>query len=279
MAALEAAARQSPADLGIRRALIDLANALGDVHKGRAHARAGIESANRSGEQEALFAFTLEDARTSAKMQDRSSLHAAWTSLLELSPEHPRLLDHFVAQAREAGVAEELMRILSERAKRMSAGPIRGRYRLAIARLLEDPLERQWEAQGERESAEREDFSRAKNGHTRDGKTPLLFASPSPELTADVEDEYRTSRSTLDRTGRFAELASLEERRAAVLVDPVARSNALVEVGRLHTEKGSENPQRARDAFVRAVRAFPDNVDALARLARLELDQGEHDRA
>jgi tetratricopeptide (TPR) repeat protein len=221
MAAFEAAARQSPGDLGIRRALLDLANVLGDVQKTRAHARAGIEAAKNAGEKEALFAFTLEDARNSAKMQDRVNSRMAWESLLELSPEHPRLLDHLSAFAREANATEELAKLLKEK----------------------------------------------------------QLAAQETETTADLEDEYRVQRTNLDREGRFAELASLEERRAAALTDPVARSTALVEAGRLHAEKNVDDPSRARDAFVRAVRAFPDNVDALARLAKLEIDLGAHERA
>lgn len=225
MAALEAAARQSPGDLGIRRALLDLANALGDVQKVRLHARAGIEAAQRAGEKEALFAFTLEDARNSARMQDRANSRAAWESLLELSPDHPRLHDHLAAFAREANATDDLSALLERKQLR--------------PKNIEE----------------------------------------SPRNTADLEEEYRVKRSTLDREGRFAELASLEERRAAALTDPIARSQALVEAGRLHAEKSGEDLSRARDAFVRAVRAFPDNVDALARLAKLEIDLGAPERA
>ncbi|MCK6552708.1 hypothetical protein L6R52_43195, partial [Myxococcota bacterium] len=284
MAALEAAARQAPADLGLRRALLELATALGDLGKARTHVRAAIDAAKQAEEPDAWLAFLLEEARIAAALGDKGGAIAALGALVELRPDYPRLAEHLIARVKDAGDAERVISLLRKKIAELGPGAVRVRLRAAIARLLDDPLGRIAEAENERRGMEREDLEALAPSERQ--LPELTFLSLSKDGGREVLEEYRTQRSVLDRSGRWSELAGLEEKRAAVLADPIARSQALVEVGRLHVEKreeatatGSIRPRatddriaRGRDAFVRALRAYPDNVDALARLARLEID-------
>jgi tetratricopeptide (TPR) repeat protein len=124
------------------------------------------------------------------------------------------------------------------------------------------------------------------------GHDPRFSFSDKTAETPEQEEVYRVSRSMLDRSGRWFELAELEERHAQLMEDPLKKSAALVQVGRLYAETrtAEETPtqvegssvdriSRARDAFLRALHLNPENVEALSRLAKLELESAEWTRA
>jgi tetratricopeptide (TPR) repeat protein len=107
-----------------------------------------------------------------------------------------------------------------------------------------------------------------------------------------MDENYRALRAMLDRSGRWTELADLEERHAKSLRDPVAQASSLVQVGKLFAEhlpedwvERREDPRvqsslrRIREVLTSALEANPDEVEALSRLARVEYLSRSWDRA
>jgi tetratricopeptide (TPR) repeat protein len=274
IAAFEAAVRSSPADIGLTRSVMELAKRIGDREKARGRAAALAELAHEAGKRDARVLYLLEVARSSAVLGDVDAELAAYDAALGARPSASATLDEIVARARAALPAERVVAILEARIEALEAGAIRARHRLALARILEEPLGRHWEAQGLREQAAKSDLGEAAPPDARDAASQGV-----------LEDEnFRALRALLDRSGRWNELTDLEERRAKGLSDPVARAEALAEVGRIHfehlpadwqerpaEEAVAERLNRARDALTRALEADPNNIAALSVMARIEL--------
>ncbi len=284
IAAYEAAARAAPADLGTRRAVIELAKKVGDPGKAREHARAAVALAEDLGERDARILYLLEEARTSGALGDVEAELDAYARAFTARPASSSLLDELVARARATLPAERIAAMIEARIEEMDPGLVRGRHRLALARILSEPLGRHWEAQGQREEAEKVDFADLEDA-------PLLDPDKA-NGEAPVDENYRALRALLDRSGRWTELAELEERRAKSLKDPVEQAASLVQVGKLFAEHLPEdwparrdephvqaNLRRIRDVLVSALTANPEDVEALSRLARIEYLSRAWDRA
>lgn len=284
VAAFDAAARAAPQDVGLRRAVIDLARSIGDAKKAREHAKAVVDIADEVGMREVRTLHLLEVARSSASLGDVDEEVASYHAALETRPATQALLDELVARTRAVLPPERIAAMLQDKIDGMEPGLVRGRHRLALARILEEPLGRHWEAQGQREEAAKVDFEGVDDA-------PDVRSDSGPDGER-VDENYRVLRSMLDRSGRWTELAELETRRAVQLDNPVAQADALSEVGclymdhlpadwpdRLFDEDVQVGLRNARDALYRAVDADPDHVGALSRLARIELGCAAWDRA
>jgi tetratricopeptide (TPR) repeat protein len=284
MAAYEAAVRAAPGDLGLRRAVIELGKSIGDPKKGREHARAAVRIAEDLGEREAKVLYLLEEARASGSLGDVEAELEAYSRAFMARPGTQALLDELVARARASLPAERIVAMLEKRIEGMDPGLLRGRHRLALARILAEPLGRHWEAQGQRDEAERVDFAGVRDAPALD-----------PDQNQDeppMDENYRALRAMLDRSGRWTELAELEERRARRLRDPVAQAASLVQVGKLFTEHlpddwiaRREDPvvqaslRRIREIYTSALDSNPEDLEALSRLARVEYLSRAWDRA
>lgn len=276
IAAFGAAALESPLDVGIRRALIDLSVSLGDLEHAKRHARAAVEAAEHYGEPRARLAYQVEQAHFHALLGEQEPELELWGELLRVPDGLGQsLLDELVHRARSGLDPLRVDALLAQVIGELPAGQARGRYRLARARVLEEVLGRSWEAQTERELVVRDDRISSEPGIAE--LTRGAAASSATGVSGD--EHYRLLRSMLDRSGRWEELAELEERRAAQLEDPLQRSNSLLQVARFYGESQRGEADRIRDALLRALEAYPDNVEALARLARLEVGAEAWNRA
>ncbi len=277
-AALEAAVKAAPEDLGLRRSVMEHAAAAGDFARARGHASEAARIARQESELEAYLTFLLEEARLAGLLGDAVSELECFKAILEERPGTPAVLSELVVRAREALPGEDALRLLVARIASLESGRVRGRHRFAQARILEEPLGRHWEAEGVREDAERDDFGGEKQPEP-----------PVDQLDGRVsfEESYRSQRALLDRSGRWEELLELEERRAGHLDNPAAQADALHSVAKLHVRMlpsgwqdrlqgdGMDPDVRfrvdeAKRALERALGACPSFVPALAELARLE---------
>lgn len=260
--AFEAACRKSPEDLGLRRAALSLAESLQDTRRALAHGQAGTRIAIERGRTEAAVSFARAQARAHAAAGRYAEELEVWRAVLELGPSRAAL-DDLVVRAREALPPAEVEGLLARAEAAASSDALRARLMLARARVLDDPLGRHWEAEGVREDAARLDPEAAR----------ALDATDAPG-TADLSDaDYRTMRSMLDRSGRWSELAELEEQQAARLPSRAARARALLDVAALHDGSGAPDARaRAADALERAAGFDPGLVEAHAGLLRHQVE-------
>jgi hypothetical protein len=273
--AWQAAAQRAPLDVGLQRAAMNAAVAMGDLARARQRANHAAEAAEQAGLSEARRLYCLEEARLAAGLGDVARELELWAIVLRDESSTPAVLEELVARARTSLSAEAVESLLAGEVTAHSPGPWRGMLRLARARLLAEPLSRHLEAEVERAFAASEDFL--------DGVLPSGLAvdavAREPE-TIDLDERYRAKRTALDRAGRWEALATLEEERSSRLANPVARADSLTEVGRLHlSARSPEHRESARIAFTRAVEACPDHVEALTLLAGLDVDDERWEEA
>ncbi|MEM7675757.1 MAG: hypothetical protein AAF449_07100, partial [Myxococcota bacterium] len=283
LAAVEAAVRFRPELLCLRWSAIDLARSLGDGPKALTHAQEAAVHALHGGLTPAYLAFQKTVARIAAEVGDPSAEVAAWVCVIETNQVEPETLDEMTqrvmgvspgasrvgfapfiptAAAAAALPAEDMDHALSASIAALPAGPCRGAYRLARARLL-DCMRRAGEARTIISAAAEED------------RVYVL-----PEVAHDVEEGPDPSaRSFLDRTGRWGELAAAETARAASSASRPERARVLLAAGRRLIESRQPDLHRARALFNEALAVCPDFVSAWAERARLDLRNGDADGA
>lgn len=267
--AFEAACRRAPEDLGLRRAALSLTESLGDRRRAETHARAGVEAAMRQGRPAAVASFARAQAAALAATGQVDAELEVWTRLLALEPSRATL-DSLVVRAREALPADRVDGLLATCVEAAKQDSLRAQFMLARARVLDDPLGRHWEAEGLRADAERLD----------EGAVEAMDAASTPDSEDLTDADYRTMRSMLDRSGRWSELADLEEQQARRIGSRAARAAALLEVAALHTTSGtSEASARAKATLTQAVQLDPGLVDAHGALLRLQVADEEWSEA
>ncbi len=259
--AFEAACRRAPEDLGLRRAALSLAQSLGDRRRAESHARVGAEVATAQGRPAAAVSFARAQAQALAASGQYEAELDVWQGLLHMGPSQAAL-DALVVRAREALPADRVDTLLSDAAEAVSENPVKAQLLLARARVLDDPLGRHWEAEGLRDDAGKLDPDLLQGADA--ARTPS---------TQDLSDaDYRTMRSMLDRSGRWSELADLEEAHAQRLGSRSERARALLEVARLHISSATEGSgDKAQDVLRQAVQLDPGLVEAHADLVRLQV--------
>lgn len=259
--AFEAACRRAPDDLGLRRAALSLAQSLGDRRRAEAHARTGAEVAMAQGRPAAAVSFARAQTLALAASGQYEAEIEVWQGLLRMRPSRAAL-DALVVRAREALPAERVDVLLSEASEAAAMDADKAQMLLARARVLDDPLGRHWEAEGLREDASKLDSDSVQPGDA--ARTPS---------TQDLSDaDYRTMRSMLDRSGRWSELADLEEAHAQRLGSRAERARALLEVARLHISAGTEaSTAKAQEVLQQGVQLDPGLVEAHAALVRLQV--------
>lgn len=257
LATWRGARRVRPDELSFRWGILQQCFGLGDLEEAKAEALDAAELAGRLGAEQAQAAFRLQALRASSSFEE-----GLWSETLAAHAEVPTVLDSAVAAGRRFDLVEPLLRALVGAESGMDAGPVRGRLRVARARLLERPGGRGEEAESLRRQAAREDFGTDVAASRIDG----------PEMTLPPLDTGRAGvpLSQLELAGRLEELVQEGTARALETDDPHLRCQFWMEVARAHA-RSPDGRDAHREALQEAVRAQPASSEAWAELALTQM--------
>ncbi|MGF1508883.1 MAG: hypothetical protein ACFB9M_05190 [Myxococcota bacterium] len=272
LAAWRVAAKHAPEELSFRWGVVTQSATLGAFEDAIEEADSASQVARALLRHEAAAAFAMEALRLRAEHGSRPGVSAddlqdevaAWKDVLQNFHHILVVLDKAVARARTGGPAAEIVQELENQVQRVQPGPVRGRLRVAAARICERVLGRASRGAGLRAQAAQEDFPEGSSESGRDAPGATI----PPLETRDIG----VSKAFLELTGRIDELVRRGEERAVGAHEPDVKCQVWLEVARFHqARRHSDASTHARRALNRAVQADPLSVEAWAELALVEL--------
>ena len=257
LATWRAARRVRPEEPSFRWGILQQCFALGELEEARAEAVDAAELAGRLDAPLAQASFRLEALRAGTDFDE-----GLWAETLGAHAEVQTVLDAAVAAGRRFGIVEPLLRGLQSSEEAQGPGPVRGRIRVAQARLLERPGGRGEDAEALRRQAAREDFGTDVAASRVDG----------PEMTLPPLDTGRAGipLSQLELAGRLEELVQEGQARALQTDDPHLRGQFWMEVARAHARR-PDGREAHLEALSQAVKAEPTSTEAWSELALAEM--------